>query len=288
MKSDARSARMRSRPVHVAGLVGRLGPGAAAGVHGVFPMGGLLFRETQRVGRIAFVDAGIFDEDERRLRVGVGQAEVVVEPGVQRAGSDFAVPERVVIRLTRSPAEVPFSKRGGVVAVVLEDLREEDFVLGEIQGWLGALGTPVVAPGKNAIARGLADGGRRMGVGELHSLGGEFVDVRRLEQRRSVAADIPVAEVVCEHEDEVGFFDRLLALGRGCLSGKGQRDGCGEKEVGLFNHKSGSGFGIGWLGTFLVRDGQRVGAERNEREVGGVVEVGVLELDVAKTHICRL
>lgn len=45
-----------------------------------------------------------------------------------------------------------------------------------------------------------------MGIGEFPALGGETIDARGFEFRGTIATEIAVAKVICEDENNVGFF----------------------------------------------------------------------------------
>jgi hypothetical protein len=70
-----------------------------------------------------------------------------------------------------------------------------------------------VQAGHEHAARRRAHGAARVELREAHALGGELVEVRRLNQLLPVAAEFPIAEIVGEDEDDV-WFGRLRA-GRG-------------------------------------------------------------------------
>ena len=90
-----------------------------------------------------------------------------------------------------------------------------------------------VLAGHRRDARGRADGMRRVELQEPRAVGGQPVEMRRPDSRVAVAAEIAVAEVVGQNEEEVGA--------RG-----GSR--CGTRELG--------------------RAGGERGEEDNEREAG--------------------
>jgi hypothetical protein len=69
--------------------------------------------------------------------------------------------------------------------------------------------------GKEAVTAGRADGGGGLGVGEAQPFAGEPVDVRRGDFGYGVVtADIPVAEVIGEDEDDVGWGGGSRCVGR--------------------------------------------------------------------------
>ena len=90
-----------------------------------------------------------------------------------------------------------------------------------------------------------------MGIGESQSFARKLVEVRRLHLPRAVAADIPIAEVVREDEDDVGIVDRRLGGMRRCQRSQ-QQDGENRQRV---SH------GFGFLGGFVAQ-ANRVGEWR--------------------------
>ena len=73
-----------------------------------------------------------------------------------------------------------------------------------------------------------ADCRRGVTVGQPDTVRRQLVDVRRRDDRRSVGADIAVAQVVGEDDDDVGRRGRFLhrvAGGSATGYGKGQREG---------------------------------------------------------------
>ena len=65
-------------------------------------------------------------------------------------------------------------------------------------------GVAGVLAGHEAAARRRADGAAGVGLGEAHALGGQAVQVRREDVLLAVAAEVAVAEVVGQDEDDVG------------------------------------------------------------------------------------
>ena len=113
--------------------------------------------------------------------------------------------------LEPSQAEVPLADAGGGVALVLEQARDgEPARLDErrraaLQHAALQRTAPGVAAGQDAVARGRADGRGTMGVGEDHAFARQAVEVRRADFGfRVEAAQVAVAEVVGEDEDDVG------------------------------------------------------------------------------------
>src|SRR5262249_33779156 len=71
-----------------------------------------------------------------------------------------------------------------------------------------------VAAGQQRGPRGTADGLRDVEVGEAHAVASHLVENRRAEVLRSVAAQVAVALVVSEDEDDVRKPGRLRVGGR--------------------------------------------------------------------------
>jgi hypothetical protein len=139
------------------------------------------------------------------VRVGPGEeAEVFVEtaPGWVHLGSE---------------AQVPLADHGGDVAGGLQRLRQRDLV-GRQAEVLGLVGAGVelvpeallVAPGQHSRARRAAHGAGDVSVGEADALLGNRVDVGGFDViAELLSADVGVAEVVGDDEDDVGFRRRL-------------------------------------------------------------------------------
>src|SRR5215208_4463917 len=98
----------------------------------------------------------------------------------------------------------------------------------------GALGDPVVDAeamgnfaGEQAAARGGADGGGGVAVGEFCAAGGEGIEGGCLDERMAEAGEVAITQVIGENEQDVGFGLRL-----GSAAGERQKrgaDGGGEK-----------------------------------------------------------
>ena len=132
---------------------------------------------------------------EGTVVVGVGDAEPLVEAAARG--------EKL-----RMMAEVPLAENRSRVTAVFEDLREE-FFLGVKTGGArvveGATHADAVgvATRHECGARGGADGLGHVETGEARALSGEAIDVRRLDILGSVAAEVAVAEVIGEDENNV-------------------------------------------------------------------------------------
>jgi hypothetical protein len=164
-------------------------------------------------GIIARADAP-GDPGARVHIVGVGQAEGPVEALVARTGAG-------------ADPEMPLADVGGRVAARLERLCERDLSGG--QSALGVREEDPPVPG-HAAARRVATRQERgparrtdlragVEVREAHALGGHPVEVRRADRRAAVAAEVAVALVVGQDDDDVG----------GCRSGRAADGGHGEE-----------------------------------------------------------
>ncbi|OPZ04305.1 MAG: hypothetical protein BWZ10_03187 [candidate division BRC1 bacterium ADurb.BinA364] len=163
--------------------------------------------------RLAVADDGI----DIRLagHVGVGaaeEAEVIVESALVRAQSLLE-------------ADMPFPGHSGCIAQVLELFGQSLLIQRQAEIFGGeAFGAGIVleakamliAPRHQAGARRRADRMGGVAVGEAHAIGGQRVDVWRGDVLATLAAQVGVAQIVGENDDDVG-------LGRpGCFGGSGQ------------------------------------------------------------------
>src|SRR5262245_46670505 len=104
--------------------------------------------------------------------------------------------------------QVPFADDGGDVAQALEDVGDRDLA-GADDGWVrgeehGLDADALVMPaGEEGGTRAGADRAAGVKAGEANAFLRHAVDVRRLEPRGAVAANVGVAEVVREDEDDV-------------------------------------------------------------------------------------
>jgi hypothetical protein len=110
--------------------------------------------------------------------------------------------------------EVPFAKDGGCVASAAAEFGERCFA------GVDAVLCPRAKRAENADAfwitageqcgpRGGADGGRGMKIGEYPPFFGHAIEVRRFVGSGTERADIGVAHVVDENDDDVGRMRRL-------------------------------------------------------------------------------
>ena len=135
-----------------------------------------------------------------------------------------AVVERVMLRQVVGPdAEVPLADDAGGVAGRLKRFGEGDLGGRQATGGNGAqdaelvvghAGADRVATGHERGAAGRADFGGGVELREAQAFGGHAIQVRRLDGRVAVAAEIPVTEVVGQDDDDVRF--------RGGVGGKGE------------------------------------------------------------------
>ena len=111
------------------------------------------------------------------------------------------------------PAEVPLTYAGCAVAVLFcqggnrDAIRcDQRFPPQRHDAGLEAR-APMIAPSQQSVARGRANAGRRVPVGETHPLRGKLVDMRGgdFTSLRVVAPHITVTEVVGVEDHDVGF-----------------------------------------------------------------------------------
>lgn len=110
-----------------------------------------------------------------------------------------------------SARDVPLSSHARLVSLCFEDFGKGDFI--ERHRGMGdeavvvccSLGAHGIAAGKEGRACGSADG---LGIeaGELHSLLGHLVDPRRPDVGGAIAAEVLVALVIGQDDDEVGLL----------------------------------------------------------------------------------
>jgi len=117
---------------------------------------------------------------------------------------------RAVVRVA---GEVPLADNPGGVAGRPERLGDGDVVGGEVLRVVGAevvgdahAGGPLPRHQGGAVRRADRRGG--VGVGEAHAVAGETVQVGRLVERVAVAAQLRVAQVVGQDEDDVALARR--------------------------------------------------------------------------------
>ena len=153
-------------------------------------------------------------------RVGAGGVLVVVdEAALEPEELVEAMGVRAVLRL---PPEMPFPDEGGVVAGAFEQPRQRRRGRGEPA--LRILLRPdaerrlervalLVAAADQAGARRRAGGAVGVEVGEPDAVPRQAVDVRRLDVRRAVDAEVAVAGVVRHDQDDVRAVRRRRSRG---------------------------------------------------------------------------
>lgn len=115
-------------------------------------------------------------------------------------------------------AQSPFAKGAGGITILLESPRERKSIGRERKLSLGfnfAIiaddRVPGVFSGKKDAARRRADSISCVMLSETHAFSGETIKVRRADFGLAISADIAVAEVVGQEEDNVGFSIRAVA-----------------------------------------------------------------------------
>ena len=164
-----------------------------------------LARAEEHVRAVALVRGGdaVFE---------IGVVKVVVAPGIARvadaaAGVVDGFGKAALVRsVGRAVAEVPLAEVASAVARASERVREGPFV--GAQQRTAADGVPdagavAVVAGEKAGPGGGA-GGADVVVGEAHGVLVEAVEARRADRAVAVAAQVAVALVVGEDEDDVG------------------------------------------------------------------------------------
>ena len=155
--------------------------------------------------------------------VGIGDAEILVEAVIRRQ-------ELLVI------AEVPLSEHGGGVALGLEKFREERLlrVDADTAAWSqGPIDADAVgvATGEKAGSGRRADRLGSIPLGKLSPFSRHAVEMRCFVTLSAIDANIAIALVVCENDDDIG---------RAFLSKGGKEAGSGEgQNSDDFAHKKG-------------------------------------------------
>ncbi len=113
-------------------------------------------------------------------------------------------------------AEVPLANVARCEASLLQHPSEGELCGGELQAKeapgapLGWWGKPQgISTSHDRRAAGYADGVGHVGVGELHPLGAECIEVRRVDiaEIAPECLDVAVAKVICQDEDDVWSLD---------------------------------------------------------------------------------
>ena len=166
------------------------------------------------------VDAVVAPVVGRTTGAAVAVAQPLVEPTVDRPVG--------VVR-----AQMPLAEVAGAVAVVAEDIGHRHFVVAEHVA--PANGSP--AAHTVGIAAGHQRGPSRraiavhMEVAEPHGFVGQAIQVRRLDDRIAVAAQVAVALIVGEQDDDIGLAWRLRRIAGVDPGQRGKQQG-GEKRDG--------------------------------------------------------
>ena len=237
-------ALLQEEQVHLLQVeVGRDQPGAVVLRVGVLRQRPTVEDSGRRDGNPIAVDEGVQPVGGRAAH----RAEEVIEAAVdRRVGARARVVDslhrfqpvlvdRHSIPVEEPHPDVPLAEARGRIPGLAQHPRESEppFLdqaraadTGEDAPHPGAEGH---AAGEQAVARRRADGGRAVRVGEEHPLRGEAIEVRRRDLALGVvAADVAVAEVVGEDDDDVRVPRPLLRRGaddRGERDKKEQSDG---------------------------------------------------------------
>ena len=91
-----------------------------------------------------------------------------------------------------------------------------------------------VVAGHQATARRGADGAAGVALREAHALRGQAVEVRRLDLLLAVAAEVAIAQVVGQDENDVGRSGRI---GRDGPMRKEQGEGGRGERKEMFRHR---------------------------------------------------
>ncbi len=170
-------------------------------------------------GNAVAVDVGV----EPVCGGATGGSVEVVESSVKRAvwdgsgvvdsmdGGEAVLVNGVSVLVKEGEADVPFADEGGCVAFSLEHGGECEAIFLDEAGASGAgedafhAGSKGHASGEDAVAGGRADGEGAVGVGKAEAFAGELVDVGCGDFGLVVvAAEVSVAEVVGEDEEDAG------------------------------------------------------------------------------------
>ena len=126
-------------------------------------------------------------------------------------GLEAVLADGVSVLVKEGEADVPFTDEGGCVAVFLEHGGKGEAIFFDETRASGAgedsfhAGSEGHASGEDAVAGGRADGGGAVSVGKAKAFAGELVDVGCGDFRLVVvAAEVSIAEVVGEDEEDVG------------------------------------------------------------------------------------
>ena len=206
--------------------------GAAVVRVGVFRQLRFVERTGGRHGHAVTIDEGVNPIGRGAAR----GAEECLKPVVHRPTFDaatevdalhfiqFSRVNRFARLVAERQAHMPFADRSGGVALRLQHRRQRQATRSDQGRSAGTLEHRAAIrhakrhlASHQTVARGRADRGGTVRIGEAHPVAREPVEMRRGDLRLGVvAAHIPVTEVVSEDEQDVGFLSR--ACGRKCCT----------------------------------------------------------------------
>ena len=168
----------------------------------------------QSQGRVgAQTDHAAVLDEHVRLLPDMRDAEVIVEPDFERPWRDHSVVVdsglRPILLAGSTVAEMPLSDERGSVACRPEQHGQRVTTLLDQQGVIrpdvgrASPGAPTVPARHQPVPGGRADRVRRVSVGEPTALLGDAVDVRGLVVPRPVRAQVAVAQVISQDEDDI-------------------------------------------------------------------------------------
>ena len=130
--------------------------------------------------------------------------------------------ERVAVGIVGPHAQMPLADGPGGVAAFLEQFGQRHFAVRQMPRraiaqhaklFVAHAAADRIPSGQQRRAAGRADFGRRVEIGEPHPLGRHAIQVRRADAGMPVAAQIAVAQVVGQDENDV----RMFGIGRSGL-----------------------------------------------------------------------
>ena len=139
-----------------------------------------------------------------------GNADELIEAALVR-WFELEAAEVIAAMPDAVAAEVPFADVGGAIALFFEHVGQRGLLHPELV-FLSRIDVGEDAeagrefPAHQPHARGHADGRDGVGAGEARTLGGEPVDMRCGDVLPAVTAEVAVAHVIGEDNDEVGLF----------------------------------------------------------------------------------
>ena len=159
--------------------------------------------------RVEVADATVFDEYTRHT---VGRSRhnaTVIEAQVVGRLVERAVP--VLCSATAAQPEMPLPDSGRGVARLAEQVGQGELFGADDKGSVTlrharAGSAERIFACEQTVARGCACGGRGIGVGEACSACRELVYVGRFHTLGAVSAQVAIAEVVGQEDDDVGLL----------------------------------------------------------------------------------